>query len=195
MTRTAGATVDAARVVLTADGVGRWTPWIAVGQVVEPGQVVGVVEVLGVDEPVVYAAGPAGRATAVTGARHHRCAVDHGAVLATLDRSIDLGGGAAAATSSTGAAAAGLAFVAPSSGRFYLRPAPGKAPFVAVGDVVRAGQTVCLLEVMKTFHRVTYGGAGLPDVARITAIAVAEDADVGPGDVLLRLAPLEEEAP
>jgi hypothetical protein len=51
----------------------------------------------------------------------------------------------------------------------------------------KAGQTVAFLEVMKTFHRVTYGGAGLPEAARVTAIAVADDADVGPGDVLLRL--------
>jgi acetyl-CoA carboxylase biotin carboxyl carrier protein len=55
--------------------------------------------------------------------------------------------------------------------------------------VVAAGQTVCLLEVMKTFHRVTYGGAGLPDRAKVIAIAIADDADVNPGDVILPRAP------
>ena len=40
---------------------------------------------------------------------------------------------------------------------------------------------------MKTFHRVTYGGAGLPEQARVAAIAVADESDVEPGAVLLRL--------
>jgi biotin carboxyl carrier protein len=44
---------------------------------------------------------------------------------------------------------------------------------------------------MKTFHRVTYGGPGLPAAARIAAVIVADDADVGPGDPLFRLEPME----
>lgn len=38
---------------------------------------------------------------------------------------------------------------APLVGIFYAAPAPGKAPFVAVGDAVKKGQTVCLIEAMK----------------------------------------------
>jgi acetyl-CoA carboxylase biotin carboxyl carrier protein len=189
------ARVDGEPVVLVADGVGLWTPWVAVGQVVEPGQTLGVLEVLGVTERVLAGGDRGGRAIAVTGARHHRDGVDFGAALVTLDPSLDV---AAAVTSTTAAAAAattGLVLVAPSSGRFYGRAAPGKPAFVSAGDVVRAGQTVCLLEVMKTFHRVTYGGPGLPDAARVTRVAIADDADVMPGDVILYLAPVEEEAP
>lgn len=191
MSRIAPAHADGARVVLVADGVGRWTPRVAVGALVEPGQVIGALEVLGVTELVVSGAEVTGRATAVTGARHHRQGVDHGAALVTIDPAIGLDGGAGPSATAD-AAAAGLTFTAPSSGRFYGRSAPGKPPFVAVGDVVRAGQTLCLLEVMKTFHRVTYGGAGLPTAARIVRVAVADDADVGPGDVLYYLEPAEE---
>jgi acetyl-CoA carboxylase biotin carboxyl carrier protein len=90
--------------------------------------------------------------------------------------------------SSPGEANTGLTFAAPTSGRFYLRPAPGKPAFVSVDDVISAGTTVCLLEVMKTFHRVTYGGDGLPERARVVAVVPVEEADVNAGDVLLQLA-------
>ena len=80
---------------------------------------------------------------------------------------------------------------APSSGRFWARPAPDKPAFAAVGDVIEAGRTVCLLEVMKSFHRVTYGGAdaGLPERARVTAIRPADGDDLAADDVILELEP------
>ncbi|MGE5689215.1 MAG: acetyl-CoA carboxylase biotin carboxyl carrier protein [Pseudomonadota bacterium] len=57
----------------------------------------------------------------------------------------------------------GLAPVAPPSGGlvrvespmvgvFYRQSQPGEPPFVEVGDVVTAGQTLCLLEAMKLFN-------------------------------------------
>jgi acetyl-CoA carboxylase biotin carboxyl carrier protein len=45
-----------------------------------------------------------------------------------------------------------------------------------------------LLEVMKTFHRVTYGGPGLPDTARVVRVLIADGDDVNAGDPLLALA-------
>jgi acetyl-CoA carboxylase carboxyltransferase component/biotin carboxyl carrier protein len=83
----------------------------------------------------------------------------------------------------------GLAVRAPSSGRYWARPAPDKPPFVSVGDLVTAGQTVCLLEVMKTFHRVTYGGPGLPERARVTAVRPQDGDDLTAEQVILELAP------
>lgn len=71
-----------------------------------------------------------------------------------------------------------LAFRSPMAGRFYGRPAPDKPAFVKVGDRVTRGQTLGLLEVMKTFHRLTYGGDDLPDEARIVAIRVRDDDDI-----------------
>jgi acetyl-CoA carboxylase carboxyltransferase component len=94
-------------------------------------------------------------------------------------------GGGAPRRATAGSA---LAVRAPSSGRYWGRPAPGKPAFVAVGDVVTAGQTVGLLEVMKTFHRVTYGGDALPPRARVTAIAPADGDDLSAGDVIIELA-------
>ncbi len=61
---------------------------------------------------------------------------------------------AAAAETSAAAAPEGEAITAPLVGTFYAASAPDKAPFVAAGDTVKAGQTVCLLEAMKMISEV-----------------------------------------
>ena len=43
----------------------------------------------------------------------------------------------------------------PMVGIFYRAPSPGSPPYVEVGDVVTAGQTLCLLEAMKLFNELT----------------------------------------
>jgi acetyl-CoA carboxylase biotin carboxyl carrier protein len=53
-----------------------------------------------------------------------------------------------------------VAVRAPMVGTFYLRPSPDQPPFVAVGSAVQAGDTVCLVEVMKMFNTVKAGVAG-----------------------------------
>lgn len=186
-TRTAAARDREPHIALCADGVGLWTPWIAVGQVVDPGAALGVLEVLGQAAVVVSGATRSGRAVAVTGATHHRHPVDHGAALVTIDPAA-VSGAAPTTEDRVAQDAQGLLrFHSPSSGRYYGRPAPTKPPFVSPGDVIHVGQTVALIEVMKTFHRVTYGGAGLPEQARVMAIPVVEESEVNAGDVLLVL--------
>jgi oxaloacetate decarboxylase (Na+ extruding) subunit alpha len=44
---------------------------------------------------------------------------------------------------------------APLVGKFYLSPGPGKSPFVKEGDVVNAGDKVCIVEAMKLFNEIT----------------------------------------
>lgn len=73
------------------------------------------------------------------------------------------------------------------SGRFYDRPSPEAAPFVKPGGQIQTGQTVALLEIMKTFHRVTYGGPNLPTEAVIVAVIPRNGDDVAAGDPLLEL--------
>ena len=168
-----------------ADGVGLWTSAVAVGDLVRPGQVVGRLELLGIDHAILASAGASGRVVAIAGRGRVRTPIDHGAVLIELDRSATAGAIEAAALGPV-TAAGELTIRAPSSGRFYGRSGPGKPAFVAVGATVRPGQTVGLLEVMKSFHRVT-AGDDLPPSARVTAIVVKDDADVDAGAVLVRL--------
>jgi acetyl-CoA carboxylase biotin carboxyl carrier protein len=114
--------------------------------------------------------------------------VSYGEALVALDPSLQRTAGAAASPeAATAASVGGLVFRAPTSGRFYGRSAPDKPAFVTDGASLATGATICLLEVMKTFHRVTYGGAGLPDTARVVRVLVADGDDVNAGDPLLAL--------
>ena len=48
----------------------------------------------------------------------------------------------------------------PMVGTAYLAPEPGKPAFVNVGDKVAAGQTICIIEAMKTFNPIKAPKAG-----------------------------------
>ena len=81
----------------------------------------------------------------------------------------------------------GLVFVAPMSGRFYTRSTPDDPPFISVGNSVKKGQTIGLLEVMKTFNRVVLDGEHLPASSKIKRIAVSDGDEVVRGQVLVEL--------
>jgi len=179
---------DGAPQALHVPSVGWWRPLVAAGQIVQTGDTLGELTVLGVAYRVVAGPGVRG-AVKDAGARGPR-GVDVASAIFEIDPTALVAGAVGDSASATAAAQkTGLAVCAPSSGRFYGRPGPGKSAFVSPGDVIKEGHTVCLLEVMKTFHRVTYGGPGLPSEARVVAIAVADEADVNSGDVLVRVEP------
>jgi acetyl-CoA carboxylase biotin carboxyl carrier protein len=47
-----------------------------------------------------------------------------------------------------------LTVKSPMIGTFYRSPGPGKPVFVNVGDEIKAGQTVCIIEAMKLFNEI-----------------------------------------
>ncbi len=61
------------------------------------------------------------------------------------------------------------AVTSPMVGIAYLAPEPGAAAFVAVGQTVSAGQTVMLIEAMKTFNQIKAPKSGT--VARVLVAA------------------------
>lgn len=72
---------------------------------------------------------------------------------------------AAAASQATPAAGGDLAkhpgvVKSPMVGTAYLAPEPGKPNFIAVGDKVTAGQTLLIIEAMKTFNPIKTPKAG-----------------------------------
>ena len=75
----------------------------------------------------------------------------------------------------------GVEVKAPLVGTFYAAPAPGAEPFVKVGDAVKRGQTVCLLEAMKMMSEVK-----APCDCVIEAILPQDGALVSYGDALVR---------
>ena len=56
-------------------------------------------------------------------------------------------------------------------GTVYLFPEPGAAPFVKVGDLVKEGQTLLIIEAMKVMNSIRAPRAGR--VARIFATNAA----------------------
>lgn len=160
------------------------------GSLVVAGQAIGALEILGVVHHVLAPTGATGLVIAESGTPRARRAVAFDEPLLLLDpeahasRAADASAGASAQTSGSSV------FRAPTSGRFYIRPGPGKPAFIAEGDVIESGQAVGLIEVMKTFSRVYYGGEGLPARARIRAILRADESDVAAGDPLLELEPV-----
>jgi len=70
----------------------------------------------------------------------------------------------------------------PMVGVFYLLPEPGAAPFIKVGDQVNEGQTLALIEAMKTFNPVK-----APRSGKVTKILVESGSPVEYGEPLLIL--------
>lgn len=177
---------------LLAPAVGLYRAAPAPGTFVGPDQALGVLEILGVTHHLLAPAGA--RGLVVGGARGPaRRPVAFDDLLLTLDPQAAHADRTTAATPDAPGIHDGAGvFRAPTSGRLYLRPGPGKPNFVTAGAVITHGQTLALIEVMKTFSRVHYGGEGMPARARIRAILAADESDVAIGDPLLELEAVAE---
>ncbi len=68
----------------------------------------------------------------------------------------------------------------PMVGTAYLSPSPGAAPFVAVGATVKEGQTVVIIEAMKTMNQITAPRAG-----KVVSLLVENGQPVEFGEALL----------
>jgi acetyl-CoA carboxylase biotin carboxyl carrier protein len=67
---------------------------------------------------------------------------------------------ATAATVAAEAAAAGHQVKSPMVGTFYRSSSPGAEPFVKVGDTVKEGDTLCIIEAMKILNEIESDKAG-----------------------------------
>jgi oxaloacetate decarboxylase alpha subunit len=95
-------------------------------------------------------------------------------------------GEAEAAAPEPGPEADGVVRVeAPMVGVFYRAPQPGAPPFVEEGELVTAGQTLCILEAMKLMNEIK---ADTPGVIRSINVGNAEPVEFG--QLLFELEPL-----
>ena len=74
------------------------------------------------------------------------------------------------------------AVLSPMVGVAYLSPEPGAPPFVNVGQTVTAGQTLLLIEAMKTFNQIK-----APKAGTVAAILVQSGAPVEYDEALIVL--------
>ncbi len=74
------------------------------------------------------------------------------------------------------------AVTAPMVGTAYTAPEPGADPFVSIGDTVSAGQTLLLIEAMKTFNPVR-----APKAGRVAQILISDATPVEYGEPMIIL--------
>ena len=70
----------------------------------------------------------------------------------------------------------------PISGVFYLAKEPGAEPFVSVGKQINKGDTLCIIEAMKTMNEIRAPKGGV-----VSAILAADGATVSAGETLFLL--------
>lgn len=73
----------------------------------------------------------------------------------------------APASENTALAANKHSIKAPMVGTVYLSPSPGAKPFIEIGQTIKTGDTLCLIEAMKMFNQIESDKSGT-----ITAILV-----------------------
>src|SRR5260221_4289713 len=111
--------------------------------------------------PVVYAAAPAAPP-----------AVHAGSIFSPLST-----------TDPTHAALSENAIKSPMVGTVYLSPQPGAEPFVKVGDMIEEGQTLLIIEAMKTMNPIP-----APRSGRLVEMLVADSQPVEFGEALAVIA-------
>ena len=84
------------------------------------------------------------------------------------------------ATSMPVAEVAGTPLKSPMVGTAYLTSAPGAPPFVEVGSVVKQGQTVLIIEAMKTMNQIA-----APKDGKVVKIVVENSQPVEFGETLM----------
>jgi acetyl-CoA carboxylase biotin carboxyl carrier protein len=78
--------------------------------------------------------------------------------------------------------AKGQPVASPMAGIFFLASSPSSPPFVKLGEVVSAGQTIGLIEAMKVYNEIPSPIAGT-----LIEILVESGTVVQPGQVLMRV--------
>jgi biotin carboxyl carrier protein len=178
---------DGSRLRLRSPEVGLFTRALPAGGVLVAGMPAGLIESLGRRFELVVPAGVSGR---IVSERPEPvlAPVAYGTVLyelAPLAQSVD-----PVASARADGRGSDLVFPAPYSGRFWHRPAPGDPAFVREGEVLEAGRTLGLIEVMKTFTHLVYRPSGtLPPRARLARFLVPDGGEVKDGGALLALEP------
>lgn len=90
------------------------------------------------------------------------------------------GSAPAAAPSTANDLPAGMQVTSPMVGTVYLAGAPGAAPFISPGDIVKEGDTLLIVEAMKVMNPIK-----APKGGKIARIVVSDAQPVEFGEVLV----------
>ena len=65
-------------------------------------------------------------------------------------------------------------------GLYYSKPSPTEAPFVKVGDEIKAGQVICIIETIKLINKITSEISG-----KVAEICIEDGKPVEYGQVIM----------
>ncbi len=74
----------------------------------------------------------------------------------------------------------GTPLKSPMVGTAYLSPTPGSAPFAALGSMVKEGQTLLIIEAMKTMNQI-----GAPKSGKLVKVLIDNGVPVEYGETLM----------
>jgi len=84
----------------------------------------------------------------------------------------------------TAPATSGHEVKSPMVGTFYRSPSPDSKPYIEVGDTVKAGQTICIVEAMKLMNEIEADVAGT-----VAEISIENSQPVEYGQTLVVITP------
>lgn len=173
--------------LLGSPAVGHFSSEPVVGEVLVGGSRVGCLTSLGRKMDLVVPGGVTGRVAEIEAATRSD-PVEYGQILLRLVP-VEATDAADAVAANADEAAGDLpegTFAVRSSihGMFYHRPRPDEPPYVEIGTIVDQGTTLGLVEVMKCFSAVVYGGKELPSRAEIVDVRADEGAEVKTDQIL-----------
>ena len=155
-------TVDDTRHLVLSPKLGFFIPEVETGGLLTPGARIGTLRVLNQRYAVRLPAEGSGRILWAVARPGH--GVEYRGRLAELSAAeLSASAGTVSSAEANEAGADGEIIRAPIHGIFYSRPSPGAPAFAEPGQVIRRGQTVGLIEVMKTFNPVVFEGPNVPE--------------------------------
>jgi acetyl-CoA carboxylase biotin carboxyl carrier protein len=178
--------------LLKSPAVGLYGCAPLVGEVLVAGSRAGRLTVLGRTVELLVPRGVTGR-VAETFVATRKDPVDYGQVvlrLVPVEASDEfVGVTAGARNASRNLPDGSFAVVSPTHGMFYRRPRPDEPAYVETGQIVENGSTLGLVEVMKSFSAIVYGGGELPPRAEVIEVRADDGAEVESDQVLFVVRP------
>lgn len=180
--------------VLSAPTVGRYLSPPPLGTYLSPGAGMGTLRVLQRGYSLTVPAGVSGVVREVL-VKDRATPVEYDQPLLRLGQALDDSAGAVASVEGAGEAAEEIeegmiAVRSPTDGIFYSRPSPDEPSYVDAGDTVERGKVLGLVEVMKCFNQIAYGGEpDAPHKAVVVRVIPEDSAEVKLGQMLFVLEP------
>jgi len=184
------------RIQVNAPSVGEIKDMPPVGNYLNPGEVIGTLVIMEREHPLVLPAGIDGQIEEIFTKEDSR-GVAYNQPLFRLrqgflgnDLRFDHPAGQTA-RKGVSALKGTFSITAPSDGIFYRKPSPESPPYVEEGQQVAAGQVLGLIEVMKSFNQIHYGGPTFPDKSIVEKVKAEDGAEVCYGQELFSLRPVQ----